>query len=793
MLVSTDAEPHILDPGAGVGSLFAASVAKLCTNDRRPSTIRVTAYEIDPQLANYARMTLHLCKSVCGSLGVVFDGEVIEEDFLGGSLSLLGESLFTRHSIVPFTIAVLNPPYRKIQINARERRLLRQAGIETTNLYTGFMGLAMRLLAPGGEFVSITPRSFCNGAYFNGFRHTLFATTTLRQLHLFESRQAVFGDAMVDQQVLQETIILSSLKRTPTDPIAQAQTVRVTMSEGADDAMLLARDVPYEQVVQPGDAQAILHVSADEIGRASTHLLASLPCTLADLGLNVSTDHVVDFRSRAFLRQIATLNDAPLIYPAHLTSGQVVWPNHQGKKPNALVDSTATQPLLIPNATYVLVKRFSSKEEKRRIVAIVYEGGKLPGVSIGIENHLNYIHSQGKGIEPLLARGLAAYLNSTLVDLAFRQFSGHTQVNAGDLRSLRYPTQEQLQRLGAEIGAELYAQTALDALIREELTNMVDGEQTDPTTAKQRIDEALAILKALGFPRQQQNERSALTLLALLDVPPEATWGSARNPLRGVTPLMDFISRRYDKTYAPNTRETVRRQTIHQFLDAALVRINPDDPNRPVNSGQTVYQIEDNALALLRAFGSSEWVAALGRYRDTVESLKERYAQERLMARIPLRIAAGKTITGSPGGQNTLVERIIHDIAERFFPDGTLVYVGDAEKKFAYLDADALLALGVRVEAHGKMPDVIIYDEQRNSLALIEAVTSHGPISAMRKGELVRLFGECSADLVFLTAFLTRRSLTKYIDEIAWETEVWLADAPSHLIHFDGDHLAAPR
>ncbi len=162
------------------------------------------------------------------------------------------------------------------------------------------------------------------------------------------------------------------------------------------------------------------------------------------------------------------------------------------------------------------------------------------------------------------------------------------------------------------------------------------------------------------------------------------------------------------------------------------------------------------------------------------------------MARIPLRIAQGTTISLSPGGQNILIERIIHDFAERFMANGSLVYIGDAERKFGYYDEELLKSLGVQIEMHGKMPDVIIYDEERNLLALIEAVTSHGPISPQRKTELEHLFGSSSAELVFLTAFLTRQAMTKYVGEIAWETEVWLADAPSHLIHFDGDQLVPP-
>ena len=790
MLGHTEGSPRILDAGAGVGVLFTARVAQLCEQGQRPSAIHVTAYEIDPYLADFARASLQFCRQTCLDVGITFVGEVVEADFLEHGLTLVGYDLFAPQSSQFFTDAIVNPPYRKIQASSRERKLLRQVGIEATNLYVGFLELAMRLLAPGGSFVSITPRSFCNGAYFKGFRRSFLTTMSLRELHLFESRQAVFGDQTVGQQVLQESLIVSARKRNE-GPL-ESLPVRVALSEDAGDTALLVRDVPYQHIVRPDDPLSVIHISPDELGGASTQTLAMLPCTLDTLGLHVSTGRVVDFRVREHLKWDPEPGDAPLIYPTHLTDGHINWPILHGKKPNALGYGPQTRALIIPNETYVLVKRFSSKEERRRIVATVYEGKRLPGESIGFENHLNYFHAHSRGISLALSRGLAAFLNSTLVDTAFRQFSGHTQVNATDLRSLRYPTKEQLERLGDLIGDKHPSQSKLDELIRGERIAMAEGAAVDTVKAKQRIEEAITVLRALEFPRTQQNERSALTLLALLDVAPATPWTEASAPLRGVTPLMEFFTRHYGKTYAPNSRETVRRQTLHQFLDAALVRINPDIPGRPVNSGQTVYQIEANALALLRMFGSPDWQAALERYLSTVTTLKERYAQERFMARIPLRLAEGKTITLSPGGQNILIERIIHDFAERFIPDGSLVYIGDAERKFAYFDEQLLTSLGVQIEAHGKMPDVIIHDDKRSVLALIEAVTSHGPVNAQRKAELERLFEGCSADIIFLTAFLTRQAMTKYIGEIAWETEVWLADSPDHLIHFDGDQLPAP-
>ena len=312
-------------------------------------------------------------------------------------------------------------------------------------------------------------------------------------------------------------------------------------------------------------------------------------------------------------------------------------------------------------------------------------------------------------------------------------------------------------------------------------------------TAAKKIDEALQVLKDLGLPRAQQNERSALTLLSLLDLRPAARWRDASAPLRGITPMMDYFAEHYGKRYAPNTRETVRRQTVHQFLDAGLIHANPDDPKRPINSGKNVYHVDATVLSLLRTYGTKQWKKRLETYLASVETLKARYAQERQMARIPIKLPRGKRITLSPGGQNVLVEQIVHEFCPRFTPGSQALYVGDTDEKWAYFNEALLKTLGVTVDAHGKMPDVVVYLEEKNWLILIEAVTSHGPVNPKRHRELARLFSSSSAGLVYVTAFLSRKAMTKYIEEISWETEVWVAEVPSHLIHFNGERFLGPH
>lgn len=317
--------------------------------------------------------------------------------------------------------------------------------------------------------------------------------------------------------------------------------------------------------------------------------------------------------------------------------------------------------------------------------------------------------------------------------------------------------------------------------------NKVNAKKAD-----QKIKEALEILDTLGFPRQQRNDRSALTLLSLLDLKPEDAWTSAGDPLMGITPMMDFIAVHYGKLYAPNTRETVRRQTVHQFIQAGLIVPNPDKPSRPTNSPNAVYQIEPSALKLLLEFGTQNWRKHLREYLLTVETLKKLYEQERDMRRIPLRLANRKEISLSPGGQNILVKKIIDDFCPLFTPGGRVVYVGDTETKWAYLDSDALEEVGVEIEEHGKMPDVVVHHVEKKWLVLIEAVTSHGPVNPKRRRELRELFSGSKAGIVYVTAFLDRKTMIKYLDEISWETEVWIAESPTHLIHFNGERFLGP-
>lgn len=313
------------------------------------------------------------------------------------------------------------------------------------------------------------------------------------------------------------------------------------------------------------------------------------------------------------------------------------------------------------------------------------------------------------------------------------------------------------------------------------------------TAISNRVAEAKSILQTLDFPRAQVNERSALCLLALLNLKPSQPWANSSGPLIGITPMMEFMEANYEQQYAPNSREGVRRQTIHQFVAAGLALRNSDDPGRPTNSSKTVYQIEPLALDLMKSFGSDGWALKLGAYVGARTGLAQRYAMARDMKLVPLTLSNGELLRLSPGKHSQLIADIVQGFAPRFAPGATLIYVGETGQKVNYFDEERLAGLGVRVDIHGKMPDVILYDTANNWLLLVEAVTSHGPVDGKRHAELAHMFGHSSAPLVYITAFPSRAVMAKYSSAIAWETEVWVSEDPTHLIHFNGDRYLGPH
>lgn len=405
----------ILDPGAGIGLLSAALLEHL------EGAGTITAYELEPTFQSGLKETL-----------TRFNGShiVVARDFIEAAVMAVATG-----KSPGYDAAILNPPYKKVQSDSRHRALLRKLGVETSNLYTCFLACAIALCKNGAQVVAILPRSWMNGLYFKPFRYWLFEHAALTHVHVFDSRDRAFKD----DEVLQENVIVRFL-------VGRAQgEVEVSASHDQTFADLRRRTVPFSEVVTAGDEELYVHVPA--VGAPSTEGLPGRP--LREIGLDICTGPVVDFRVRDHLRMTPEKDSAPLLYSSHFAGRRLEWPKY-GRKPNAIMVNAETLPWLMPKGCYVVTRRFTSKEERRRVVAYLLDETALHGYKVvGFENHLNVFHNNRGPLEPDLARGLVAYLNSQDVDDYFRTFSGHTQVNATDLRRLRYPSQTELRVLGA--------------------------------------------------------------------------------------------------------------------------------------------------------------------------------------------------------------------------------------------------------------------------------------------------------------------------------------------------------
>ena len=390
---------RLVDPGAGLGALTGAFIDRWKTGQVLSNTLAVTAFEIDDRLRNRLEETINEHWQNEGLTFQLIGGDFIEVS----SLSLLG----FRKDKFSFTHAILNPPYKKISTDSKHRQYLRKAGIETVNLYSGFLALVIRLMEAGGEIVAIIPRSFCNGPYYKPFRDLLLSETAIRHIHLFDSRSSAFKD----DAVLQENVILLLEK--------QGEQGNVTISTSTDDTFsdIGFFQAPFSEIVQRDDKEHFIHIPTSP-GQSEIELSSAISHSLSDIGIQVSTGPVVDFRVRRHLRGVLETGSVPLIYPGHFVDQQTVWPRIDHKKPNALMVDSETERSIFPSGFYTVVRRFSSKEENRRIVAHTVSPRDFAYSSLGFENHLNVFHEGKRGLDEHLARGLAAFLKFDSCGLA---------------------------------------------------------------------------------------------------------------------------------------------------------------------------------------------------------------------------------------------------------------------------------------------------------------------------------------------------------------------------------------
>lgn len=418
----------LLDAGAGVGSLTLAASKALQLD-------RVEVWEVDPVLQLYLEKNLEKIEA---------PHELHRKDFILDSVDRIQFNQGTR-----FTHAILNPPYKKIASNSVHRKACKSVGIETVNLYTAFLALSILQMRKGGEIVIIIPRSFCNGPYYKPFRELMLRECSIDVLHVFESRSKAFKD----DDVLQENIILKLTRG------KHQGDVLLSFSHDATFEDLTQREIEFQSIVKPNDPELFIRIPIEDDVEKS-HLFAR---SLQELNLEVSTGPAVDFRLRPWWCQHPESNSVPLIYPHHFSKDGFHYPASH-RKPNALFRSSEVDKWLMRDGVYVLVKRFSAKEEKRRIVAYLITPEMIHSPLVAFDNKWNVFHFRKQGLDMEIAKGLVCFLNSTLLDSYFRVFSGHTQVNATDLRNMKYPDVERLRELG-----KMYQ----PAMTQKEIDNLV--------------------------------------------------------------------------------------------------------------------------------------------------------------------------------------------------------------------------------------------------------------------------------------------------------------------------------
>ena len=411
---------RVVDPGAGAGVLMLALVAAVVERGH-VERLSVDLVETDRQALRLLETAVQAAHSLAEAHGMALETQVVDKDFCNAA------SWADRNR---FDVAILNPPYMKLRASDPYRQMVRRRhGVDCPNLYAVFLTVAMALLRDEGCLVAITPRSFANGLYFTRFRYYLTDTASFQRVILFEHRDRVFRSS----SVLQETVIYSMIKSPP----KEGDLVRVESWSDHLSGPYDIYDVSHSDVVLPQDPHRFINLPGNPEVTRVAQIVSALPADLHSMGLTVSTGPVIDYRCREFLTTAHAEGSVPMIYPTNINAAVVEWPLSV-HKPQGFTVGPQTLRWLFPNGHYVLVKRFTAKEERRRIVACVYT--PIDGYDhVAFENHVNVIHRDRAPLSRIEAENLVDFLNSDLVDIYFRMFSGNTQVNATDLRRLRFP------------------------------------------------------------------------------------------------------------------------------------------------------------------------------------------------------------------------------------------------------------------------------------------------------------------------------------------------------------------
>lgn len=303
-----------------------------------------------------------------------------------------------------------------------------------------------------------------------------------------------------------------------------------------------------------------------------------------------------------------------------------------------------------------------------------------------------------------------------------------------------------------------------------------------------KISETREFLKNIGMPKQQQADICCYVILAMAGIKPEMPWNEATNEWIRIHDIIQFANTYYGTSYAENSRETFRKQALHRFRTAALV----EDNGKATNSPNYRYRLTDETLQLIKNINSNALDAAMSRFLKYHDKLVDMYASKKKMTMMPVKIN-GDDFKFSAGKHNELQKAIIEEFAPRFAPNAECLYVGDTIEKDLVKNVEKLSELGFEITLHDKMPDVVLYREDKNWIYFVESVTSVGPMDPKRILEIEELTKNVSAGKIYVTAFLDFKTYKKFAEELAWETEVWIAEMPEHMIHLNGDKFMGPR
>lgn len=460
---------RILDPGAGAGVLSCALCERLATSPTKPAVLELVAYETDGDLADCLTRSLEYLKHWLHGRNIALKYSVRSDDFILAHAAALDDTpkLFAvtaEASSYDFVIA--NPPYFKLPKSDPRACAAEAVVYGQPNIYALFMAVAAKLLRPDGQLVFITPRSYTAGPYFRRFRERFFADMRPEAIHLFDSRREAFSQ----DEVLQENIVLLARRADGWSSGLDGKTVRISSSAGASDlARPVQREAPLREVLDMASRDKVLRIPTTTAADDTARIVRSWRGNLHAYGLQISTGPVVAFRAVELIRctNDVSKGHAPLLWMQNVHPMQVSWPVVSRGKEQYIATATAATPLLLADRNYVLLRRFSAKEQNRRLTAAPLLAGTLGSSFIGLENHLNYIHRPGGDLTIEETYGLAVLLNSALLDDYFRTFNGNTQVSATELRALPLPSLELIVEIGRR------ATTATD--IASQVDNLVQG------------------------------------------------------------------------------------------------------------------------------------------------------------------------------------------------------------------------------------------------------------------------------------------------------------------------------